>query len=99
MSDAAAATVIARAGGLDAFPAFYINQALRVWSLSQNNAKWRVNDEIDAWHAMYTPYAATIVLDGPTVQHLRDRKVLWASRIARELTEVPLILRRETGDG
>ena len=86
--------LLKRAGGVQAFPAFHVFQAMHLTRLKDTGFPTSANDLIDEWHALYSPYATATALDRATVGRCKSGKLPHISRITARLEDVPIILSR-----
>ena len=77
--------IVRRVGGIAAFPAYNVFQALALTRLRDNRFSTKPNDLIDEWHACYSPYASLTALDRGTAARCRSAKIPGVERI----TETP----------
>jgi len=85
-------SILERAGGLKAFPAYAIHQGLIVSRLKDPKYVTERNTIMDEWHAVYAPYVAAMALDRATAQRFRSMKLPAASRVTAKLHEIPALL-------
>ena len=78
---------IHRAGGLKAFPAYEVFQRLGVTRYGDSRFPTKVNDLLDDLHAVYAPYSAIMLLDGPTTARFRSARLLRQERVFSRLDD------------
>jgi hypothetical protein len=89
-----AAEIIDAVGGKQAFPAYHTHEALVQERLTHQDQKSSRNDVFDEYIAIYAPYAAVTAVDRRTLHRARTARLAAASRMTRDLAEVPAILDR-----
>jgi hypothetical protein len=79
---------LARAGGMESFPAYSV--LLRLARLRLNDPGFRTlrNDIIDEWHACYVPYASIAALDRRTAARYRDARPRGSEHLSQSLEGV-----------
>jgi hypothetical protein len=74
-------TVILRAGGLKAFPAYEVFQDLGVTRYGDPHFSTDVNDVLDDLHAVYAPYSEIMLLDRATSGRYRSARLPRQDRV------------------
>jgi len=79
--------LIAKAGGLAAFPAYQVFQSMGVTRFKDHQFPSVPNDVLDDWHAVYAPYTAVTVLDRGTVGRFRSTRLPYQERVFSRLED------------
>lgn len=85
--------IIDAVGGLSAFPAYEVWNAMHRDRLGNTTFTPDPNDVIDELHAVHAPYCDVIALDRRTLARLRNTRLRYIERATRRLEDVPDLLR------
>jgi hypothetical protein len=84
--------ILERAGGLPAFPAYEVFQALNVTRLRDTKYRTERNTIIDEWHAIYSPYVTAMALDRATARRFLSTRLPATDRVTEKIDDIPAIL-------